>query len=99
MTDDLEREYVLDLHARLWALFVSIAGGAFALIASAIPWYGWHTLIAPVLGAAAAMSMARLAYRFRQPDRLIVIGMMVFQTSIAIGFGRLRERRCSRLGC
>jgi diguanylate cyclase (GGDEF)-like protein len=86
VTAELEREFVLDLNGRLSTLFRIIAAGAFLVIASGIPSFGWHPLIAPVVGAVPYYSLSRLAHRFRHPSRALVTGWVLFQTSIAIGF-------------
>ncbi len=86
VTEDLEREHVLDLNRRLSSIFRIIAIGAFALIASAIPWFGWHPLIAPMLGAVPYYLLSTHADHFRRPAVALAAGWALFQTSIAIGF-------------
>jgi diguanylate cyclase (GGDEF)-like protein len=86
VTEDLEREHILDLNRRLSSIFRIIAVGAFALIASAIPWFGWQPLIAPMLGAVPYYLLSRHADRFRYPGRALTAGWALFQTAIAIGF-------------
>ena len=86
VTEELEREHILDLNRRLAALFRVIAVGAFLAIAFAIPWFGWHPLIAPVAGAVPYYLLSRYAHRFRRPGRALATGWALFQTSIAVGF-------------
>ncbi len=86
VTDELEREFVLDLNRRLSKLFRVIAVGALVVIATGIPSFGWHTLIAPALGALPYYLLSRMAHRFQDPSRALVTGWALFQTSIAIGF-------------
>jgi diguanylate cyclase (GGDEF)-like protein len=86
VTDELELEHVLDLNRRLRVLFRVIALGAFVIIASEIPRYGWHTLIAPAVGGAVFYLLSRNASRFRRPTRALGTGWVIFQTSIAVGF-------------
>ncbi|MDE3069654.1 MAG: GGDEF domain-containing protein, partial [Acidobacteriota bacterium] len=84
--EDLEVEHVVDLNRRLRVLFRGIALGAFVMIATAIPRFGWHPLIAPVVGAVAFYLLSRNATRFRRPTRALGAGWILFQTSIAVGF-------------
>ncbi len=86
VTEELEREHILDLNRRLRVLFCFLGGQAFVCIAFAIPWYGWHPLIAPVLAAVPFYLLSRNAYRFRRPSRALTSAWALFQTSIAIGF-------------
>ena len=86
VTEELEREHILDLNRRLGTLFRVIAVGAFVAIAGAIPSFGWHTLIAPVAAAIPYFLLSRNAHRFRRPGRALGTGWVMFQTSIAIGF-------------
>jgi diguanylate cyclase (GGDEF)-like protein len=90
VTEELEREHVVDLNRRLATLFRVIAVGAFVCIAAAIPWFGWHPLIAPVVGAILYFLLSRSAHRFRRPGRALGIGWALFQTSIAVGFAFAR---------
>jgi diguanylate cyclase (GGDEF)-like protein len=86
VTDELEREFILDLNQRLSKTFRVVAVGAFAVIAAGIPTFGWHTLIAPAVGAVPYYMLSQLAHRFRHPSRALVAGWALFQTSIAVGF-------------
>ncbi len=86
VTEELEREHILDLNRRLRVLFCFLGGQAFVCIAFAIPWYGWQPLIAPVLAAVPFYLLSRHAYRFRRPSRALTSAWALFQTSIAIGF-------------
>jgi diguanylate cyclase (GGDEF)-like protein len=86
VTGDLEREHLLDLMRRLGPLYAALSIGAFVVIASAIPWFGWHTLIPPMIVAAPLYLLMRSSGRLRNPDRMLPIGLFVFQTSIAAGF-------------
>ncbi len=86
VTEELEREYIIDLNRRLGTLFRVIAVGAFLTILTAAPEFGWHPLIPPIVGAVPYYLLSRFAYRFRRPDVVIGAGWAVFQTSIAVGF-------------
>ncbi len=86
VTRDLEREHLLDLMRRLGPLYAALSIGAFAVIASAIPWFGWHTLVPPMIVAAPLYLLMRSANRLRNPDRILPVGLFAFQTSIAAGF-------------
>jgi len=86
VTEDLEREHILELNRRLGSIFRIIAVGAFVLIASAIPQFGWQPLVAPALGAVPYYLLSRHAHRFRRPGRALTTGWVLFQTSIAVGF-------------
>ena len=83
---DLEREHMIELNRRLATLFRVIALTAFLAIAGAIPQYGWHVLIAPILGAIPYYLLSRYASRFRNPSVALGLGWVIFQTSIALGF-------------
>ncbi len=86
VTRELEREHLLDLMRRLGPLYAALSIGAFAVIASAIPWFGWYTLVPPMIVAAPLYVLMRSADRLRNPDRILPVGLFVFQTSIAAGF-------------
>jgi diguanylate cyclase (GGDEF)-like protein len=86
VTEELEREYIIDLNRRLGGLFRVIAVGAFVAILTAAPEFGWYPLVPPVAGAVPYYLLARHAYRFRRPDLVVLAGWVVFQTSIAGGF-------------
>jgi diguanylate cyclase (GGDEF)-like protein len=86
VTGDLEREHLLDLMRRLGPLYAALSIGAFVVIASVIPSFGWHVLIPPMVVAAPLYLLMRFAGRLRNPDRMLPIGLFVFQTSIAAGF-------------
>jgi diguanylate cyclase (GGDEF)-like protein len=86
VTDDLEREHILDLNRRLGTMFRIISAGAWVLIATSIPRYGWHPLIAPMIGAVPYALLSRHAGHFRSPGRALTAGWVLFQASIAVGF-------------
>jgi diguanylate cyclase (GGDEF)-like protein len=86
VTEELEREYVIELSQRLGTLFRVIAAGAFLAIVAAAPEFGWLPLVPPVVGAVPYYMMARYAHRFRRPERVITAGWALFQTSVAFGF-------------
>jgi diguanylate cyclase (GGDEF)-like protein len=86
VTDDLEREHTLDLNRRLAVVFRIIAGGAFVMIASGVPEFGWETLLPPVVGAIPYYLISRHADRFINPGRVLGLGWTLFQASIAAGF-------------
>ncbi|MHB8491065.1 MAG: GGDEF domain-containing protein [Solirubrobacteraceae bacterium] len=86
VTEELEREHVIDLNRRLATLFRVLAASSFVGIAGAIPQFGWHPLVAPVIGAIPYYLLSHQAHRFRRPSRALGTGWALFQTSIAIGF-------------
>ncbi len=87
----LEREHMLDLNARLRTIFVGCAVLAFVGIVATVPWFGWATLPAPILGAAMYHLVQRHIERFRRPEYLLVVAWLLFQFSIGVGFSRARE--------
>jgi diguanylate cyclase (GGDEF)-like protein len=86
VTGVLEREHLLDLMRRLGPLYAALSVGAFAVIASTIPWFGWHTLLPPMIMAGPLYLLMRSAARLRDPEPTLARGLFVFQTSIAAGF-------------
>jgi diguanylate cyclase (GGDEF)-like protein len=86
VTDDLEREHSLDLNERLAKVFRVISVGAWVLIATGAPQFGWHPLIAPIIGAIPYALVSLHAGRFRNPGRVLTAGWLLFQASIAVGF-------------
>jgi diguanylate cyclase (GGDEF)-like protein len=86
VTADLERRHVLEFSYELRPMFMLIAGGAFLLIASAIPWFGWQPLVGPVIGALIYVPLMNYARHLRRPELMVGFALLVFQGSIAIGF-------------
>jgi diguanylate cyclase (GGDEF)-like protein len=86
VSEELEREYVVDLNRRLEPLFQVIAVTAFAAIATQISQFGWHALVPPMVGAVPYYVLSRFAYRFQRPSLAIGTGWVILQTSIAVGF-------------
>ena len=85
-TGDLEREHLLDLVDRFGPMQATVSVGAFLVIATAIPWFGWYTLVPPVIAAVPLSIVMRSTRRFRDPERALLVGLFTFQTSIAAGF-------------
>ena len=67
VTEKLEREHVLEVNRRLTPLFRVLSVIGFVAIAAAIPWFGWHTLIAPGI-VAIPVALAEV-YSNRLPRR------------------------------
>ncbi len=86
VSEELEREYVVDLSRRLEPLFQVIAVTAFVAIATQISQFGWHALVPPMVGAVPYYVLSRFAYRFQRPSLAIGTGWVILQTSIAVGF-------------
>jgi len=86
VTEELEREHILAVNRRLTPLFRVLSVAAFVAIAGAIPWFGWHTLIAPVIVAVPVALAEAYSNRLRRPAITLAAGFLMFQTSIAIGF-------------
>ena len=86
VTEKLEHEHILEVNRRLTPLFRVLSVVAFVAIAAAIPWFGWHTLIAPVLVAVPVALAEVYSNRLRHPVGALAAGWLLFQTSIAIGF-------------
>lgn len=84
--DEIEREHLLELNRRLRAVFRAAAAIAFVGILAAGPWYGWWTLLPPVLVAIGYNAMEFNLERLRRPEYALAIGWLAFQASIAAGF-------------
>jgi diguanylate cyclase (GGDEF)-like protein len=86
VTDELEREFTLELNRRLMILSRPIVVGAAVLIGTSTPWFGWHTLIGPLAGAVPYYVLSWDAHRFANPQWALRAGWAIFQASIAAGF-------------
>ena len=84
--DEIEREHLLELNRRLRKVFRAAAGIAFVGIVVAGPWYGWLTLVPPVIVAIAYNAMEFNLERLRRPEYALAVGWFAFQASIAAGF-------------
>ncbi len=86
VTEKLEHEHVLEVNRRLTPLFRVLSVIGFVAIAAAIPWFGWHTLIAPGIVAIPVALAEVYSNRLPRPVISLAAGWLLFQTAIAIGF-------------
>jgi diguanylate cyclase (GGDEF)-like protein len=98
VTEDLEREHILELMKRLGPLYAGLSLSAFVVIATAVPWVGWHALIPPLAVAGPLYLLMRSAGRLRNPDHVLATGLFLFQGSIAAGFLLTHGRPLFALG-
>ncbi len=84
--DEIEREHLLELNRRLRRVFRAAASIAFVGIIVAGPWYGWLTLVPPVIVAIGYNAMEFNLERMRRPEYALALGWLAFQASIAAGF-------------
>ncbi len=84
--DEIEREHLLELNRRLRSIFAAGAAIAFVGITVAAPWYGWLTLVPPIIVAIGFNAMVFKLERLRRPEYALAIGWIAFQASICAGF-------------
>ncbi len=84
--DEIEREHLLELNRRLRRVFRVAATIAFLGIVVAGPWYGWLTLVPPVIVGIGYNLMEFRLERLRRPEYALALGWLAFQASIAAGF-------------
>ncbi len=84
--DEIERDHLLELNRRLRRVFRVAAAIAFAGIVVAGPWYGWLTIVPPVIAGIGYNVMEFNLERLRRPEYALALGWLAFQTSIAAGF-------------
>ena len=84
--DDIEREHLVELNRRLRRVFAAGAGIAFVGITVAAPWYGWLTLVPPVIVAVGFNAIVFKLERRRRPEYALAAGLLAFQASICAGF-------------
>jgi len=84
--DEIERGHLLELNRRLRKVFRVAAGLAFIGIIVAAPWYGWLTLVPPIIAGIGFNAIEFNLERLRRPEYALALGWLGFQASIAAGF-------------
>jgi diguanylate cyclase (GGDEF)-like protein len=84
--DQVERDHMLELNRLLGRNFRRTAAVSFLAILGAAPWFGWLTLVPPVIAGVAYNLIQMRLDRLRRPEFGLVAGWLLMQVGTALGF-------------